>query len=143
MANDHRITVGEHTYICTKIPARAGLRAACRLANALSPIMNYDDKLSVREAIFRLASQPELGEHIETLCDFFAPHTQVLHDASGRSFTLSEVFDAHFAGNYSALIQWLTAAVEFNLSSFFAALPGLARKAEAGLVGSNSKSPST
>jgi hypothetical protein len=53
-----------------------------------------------------------------------APWTEVEIE-SNRVVRLSDVLDAHFAGNYADLTEWLIFAVEVNFADFFRSLPRL------------------
>jgi hypothetical protein len=116
------LTIGTTKYAVRPAPALISLQAAARIANTGAPALvgfltgrGLDQRLlgGVAECL----RDPSLGDNLEYLCKVFAPHTQVL-EADGRSFTLGDVLDAHFAGRLEDLFAWLECAVEVSLGSF-------------------------
>jgi hypothetical protein len=133
------VTINGNRYDIAKVPATIGLRAAMRLARVAAPLLKRGEA-TVSEAIAELLSNPELEDHVEYFCRTFAAYTQVTRD--GRTATLSDCFDAHFAGDLGALTEWLVEAIQVNLSGFFAQLPALLAKVTSAGTAPASTSPS-
>ena len=56
-------------------------------------------------------------EDLTYFCDAFAEKTFVVQP-DGKMPRLDNVFDAHFAGHYIDLVQWLAFAVRVNFADF-------------------------
>jgi len=128
------ITIDGYTYKVTPAPATVSLRAAARVANVLGPMMaglRADDSEAgaFARAMAYFFQSPMLGDHLDALCTMFSPHTQVFKD--GKSFTLKDAFDQHFAGRLDRLLKWLAFSLKVNLSTFLGAMPELASGAVA------------
>lgn len=149
------LEIAGRKYAVKAAPAIVSLHAAARIANTGAPALlgfltgrGLDSRLV--GAIAECLRDPALGDNLEFLCRTFAPHTQVL-ESDGRSFTLSDKIDEHFAGRLEDLFSWLECAVEVSLGSFLGGIGKriasvvLARKpsAEAAGEASPSKSPET
>ncbi len=148
------VTIGTRKYAVRPAPAIASLHAAARIANTGAPALvgflsgrGLDGRLV--GGIAECLRDPSLGDNLEFLCKTFAPYTQVL-EADGKSFTLGDILDAHFAGRLEDLFTWLEAAVEESLGSFLgvigkrfaSAVQGLRPSAERKGEASPSESPS-
>ena len=129
MASEKKhLTIGTYQYVLSHAPASTALRAAATLANGLAPLVNgfrrgkggdWDKALlGVAEAF----ANPDLANHLESLCKAFAPYTQVVWTGDGgQTFSRDlggDFFESHFAGKFDALITWLRAAVEYDLGGF-------------------------
>jgi hypothetical protein len=120
------VTIAGRRYAVRPAPALVSLHAAARIANTGAPALlgfltgrGLDARLM--GAISECLRDPSLGDNLEFLCRAFAPHTQVV-EPDGRSFTLADKLDEHFAGRLEDLFSWLEAAVEVSLGSFLAGI---------------------
>jgi hypothetical protein len=82
---------------------------------------------AIKEVAVRLDT-----EDLQTLCKVFAA-TTIVHLPDGKKPAMADVFDAHFAGKYMRMYQWLAFCVEVNFADFFEVLqaksPGLLKAA--------------
>lgn len=141
MNETRQLTLNGANYVITFAPATIALRAGARVANMIGVASGR--ATSIESALAAALASPDLGDHLDALCAAFAPSTQVVvtgPDGRPRSFTLAAAFDVHFQGKLGDLVQWLAAALEHNLSSFFDAIPALAARVGAA-VAAPSKSP--
>lgn len=111
-----------------------------RLAKLVAPALRLG---SGQVILAELLGSDLLIENVELLATSFAPRTQVTQQGRDNwSQSLDKLYSEHFAGNYGALLKWLTFAVQVNLSSFFDGLPDLLQSADAALAAEfGSKSP--
>lgn len=141
-----QIVIGEARYIVTHLQTSDGVELASRCANLLAPMvagLRAGKGGSFMNAIsFALQSQA-LGSNVKDIAYTLAGVTQVqLPD--GKSHTLSDVYEVHFAGKYDAWYAWLRFALEYTMSSFLGILPALVEAAVGafGAAGEKDKSPS-
>ncbi len=127
------------SYVIGYAPASEALKAGALILNLAGPGID-----GLRGGFLggaaALLHQPQLGPLVLQVAQLLAPYTQVVLDG-GRSETLSKVFDAHFRGRVGAMLEWLQAAVEFNLDDFLAVVSARYDEAKDKLVASLSPSP--
>lgn len=142
MKEPRLLVVGDCTYVIGYVPSSLALKAGTRLARVLAGSLTSlaSGEARYTDAVAALFRSDDLESTVTFLCDAFGPHTQITW-GDGRSATLSKVFDAHFQGRMGDLVQWLAAAVEHNLASFFEGLPALL--GNAGSAETSSTSPKT
>lgn len=122
-------TIGDYEYRVTQLTTGPGLQLTARVMNILGPGLanaaGASGGTGARAAALfgAIVASPQLGDHLEWLSKLLAPTTQVW-TPDGKSFTLSSGYDAHFAGRYAQLLEWLLFAIEVNCGSFFAELLG-------------------
>ena len=115
--------IGGCEYKVTQLGAIKGRGAFLRLVRCIGPVFAELAGKSGKGAkdidIGALFSRLELSEDDLTFfCDTFAEKTFVtLPD--GKMPRLDKVFDEHFAGSYSYMVQWLAFAVKVNFADFF------------------------
>jgi hypothetical protein len=115
--------IGASTYMVSQLGAIAGRAAFLRLVKALGPalggLVSAGGKLRGDIDFGDLISRVQLSEgDLSYFCDLFAQKTFVkLED--GKMPRLDNVFDAHFAGKYMDLVQWLAFCVKVNFADFF------------------------
>lgn len=91
---------------------------------ALNPASGADSVLAMGagEAIHELCARLDATE-LGQIMDVFAANTTVVISREQEP-RLSDVFDAHFAGRYDAMLQWLRWCLEVNFASFFGGAAG-------------------
>lgn len=128
MNEPKRLILGPNTYIIGYAPASVALRAGAKLASVLAPAFaeakGEGTEGRLIAALERALADEALPDLLDYLTAAFSKSTQVLLPG-GTSATLSEVFEVHFQGRLGDLVQWLAAALEHNLRSFFEGLPAL------------------
>lgn len=140
------VVIDGASYALTHAPALVSLRAASTLANGFAPLLDGyrrskgDEGERVIAGVAETLADPALSKNLESLCAAFAPYTQVTQP-DGRSFTLADVFDRHFAGRIHVLLEWLMASVEYNLGGFLDEAKGRLRAAGIKTDASPSASP--
>lgn len=157
MADVKRLQIGRFTYVLRHAPASVALRAGATIANGLAPLVNGyrrgsgGDLSKVMLGVAETLADPALASNIENLCNALSPYTQVIwRDDKGQEFSKTlggddGVFEEHFAGRLDALMQWLQAAVEYDLGGFLDAVKAKlselrARNGAAGTTDSKSES---
>src|SRR5882762_6056011 len=92
--------IGGHKYKTHQLGALQGREVLVRWVNALK-------KGGIENCV----------EDFNFFCDTFSPVTYVqLGDKEPR---LDSIFDAHFAGEYEALVTWVRFCLKANFPSFF------------------------
>ena len=122
MFNAETKKIGGCEYKVTQLGAVKGRGAFLRLVKCLGPMLaglaGKGGKVADID-VGALFSRLDLTEDDLTFfCDTFAEKTFVtLPD--GKMPRLDKVFDEHFAGSYSYMVQWLAFAVKVNFADFF------------------------
>lgn len=134
---------GDARYHVRPIETSLGLRAIALASNLAGPsLASFKSDADIGSAVGHLLANPRLVEYLPELCRLFATATDV--EIGGARLPLGGekgIFEVHFAGNYGALIVWLTAACEVNLTGFFGGLSDLGKKAVEALAAFGSTSP--
>lgn len=104
-------------YTVTQLGAKKGMRALTRLARLLGPAFASGDQTEAMAGLFSRLTEDD----VEYFCDTFAPLTTVEQD--GKAPQLSSIFEIHFTGNYSSMLQWLLFCIEVNFGDFFGGRP--------------------
>lgn len=139
MRKTETTVISETTYIVTQVPARVGILLIRRIANVLGPFLAAGGELSA--SVLRDALTDADCEYI---VNAFAECTKVpltLDTSNGQKvdaapLPLAGILDAHFAGKYAEMFEWLAYCVRVNnLADFFGAavkaLPGVKATASA------------
>ncbi len=119
------VTIGGVKYTISHVPTSRGLHLGARLANAMGPALaGLSGSSDAMAAVAGFMKSPQLGDHLEYLCEGFAPHTEIVLGGGGKgpaqTQTLAGCFDTHFAGHYDHLLEWLAFVIQWDLSSFLA-----------------------
>jgi len=111
-------TIGKHTYVVEQLGALKGRAVFVRLVRLLGS--SVDTIKGDAGAVLAKAAAGFSEEDMTAFCDVFAAKTYV---TGGEYATaqpqLSNIFDIHFAGNYSEMVEWLIFAFKVNFGSFF------------------------
>lgn len=109
-------------YTVTPLGAGAGLKMLAELLKMLGPVVENitvtkDVETLLRQA-FGIVSEKLDGDAIERMARALSEQTRV-RMPDGKQPVLATGFDAHFAGNYMALGEFLVFALEVNFADFF------------------------
>jgi hypothetical protein len=129
--------IGSVTYRVTLLGAKQGTAMLVRLTKLLGPgagsfilgvgrsegegeaALHSALALGVGEALHELARRLREDE-VAALLEELAKQTVVVKSTE-LELVLADVYDEHFAGKYSELLQWARWALEVNFSGFFGA----------------------
>jgi hypothetical protein len=108
--------IGNFTYTVEQLGALKGRAVFVRLVRLLGA--SVDSMKADANTILAKAAGSFTEEDMSFFCDEFAKKTRVtLPD--NREPLLTDIFDAHFAGAYADMVQWLIFAFKVNFGSFF------------------------
>ncbi len=102
--DSYKKTIGASQYEVTLLPAKKGAKVLAKLPKLQG-----------------IVSGGISDEDLDFLCDTFAATTQVLQASAKGVMPLKDVFDLHFSGKYSEMLQWVAFCVEVNFKDFFPA----------------------
>jgi len=105
--------IGGKTYTCTQLGASQGRAVMVRLARVLGG-------LSAKDPIVGLLATLN-DEDIDYVCKAFAPLSTV-ELSPGKCPSVVDIFEEHFAGDYTSLFAWLAFCVQVNYGPFLAGL---------------------
>lgn len=143
-----RKKIGDHTYVVTQFGALRGREVLFRLTTMMGPALSgiFKGGLSeagLGEALLTWSSSAKV-EDFTWLCDQFAEVTKVEERTStGHAIAsdLGKVFDDHFVGKYTEMLQWLAFAVTVNFADFLG-VKKLVTSALSEVMGAGTKPPS-
>jgi hypothetical protein len=103
--------IGSYTYTVTQLGAKKGSHVALRLAKAIAPALAGHPLEALKSLSF---------EDLSFLQDTYAEFSTAT-GADGKVAILGrpEIFDAHFAGQYMEMYEWMLLCTELNFQSFF------------------------
>jgi hypothetical protein len=112
-------TIGKYSYCVEQLGALKGRAVFVRLVRLLGS--SVDTVKGDAGTILAKAAAGFTDEDMDTFCTVFAAKTSVTGGEYGTAQPqLDNIFDLHFAGNYSEMIEWLIFAFKVNFGSFFA-----------------------
>lgn len=115
-----------NVYTLRHVDTSLGLALGARIANMAAPILRAARKGTTIEAVIEyIVSQPDLGANLQYVAKQFAVGTSVQFAGGGADTELAPIYEAHFAGRYDELVEWLRTAIRFDLSSFLGAFSRL------------------
>ncbi len=116
------LDLGGYRYVLTHAKARETLQVCARLGNASAALFeglaHGRGSQRLANAVVYLMSSPALGPTLEYVVNTFAPYTQVVVLETGKSMSLAEVLDLHFAGRMGDFAKWIEAAIEYECGDF-------------------------
>jgi hypothetical protein len=135
---------GTARYHVRPVDTSIGLRVIALASNLAGPALaSFKSDADISSAVAYLIANPKLADYLPEMCRLLATASEV--ELNGARLPLggdAGLYEVHFAGNYGALIAWLTAACEVNLAGFFAGLSDLGKRAVEALAAHSSTSPS-
>lgn len=135
--------IGSNGYEVTQLGAIEGRRVFARLAQLMGGMVGAlaaGGKADPVQA-FQSFAEAMTPEVMDFFCDTFTKFTQV-HRQDGKVLFLKDIFDDHFADNYSEMVEWLVFCLEVNFASFLGGVGGLsALLRPAAVATSKSESP--
>lgn len=118
-------TIGAHQYKVHQLGANEGRRVLGRLLKIVGPLLGAADSGSAKGKVNEMAALKAVmgavenlkDEDVDYFCDTFGKNSEA---KVGNGWpTVSEIFDAHFAGEYAEMLGWLKFCIEVNFGSFF------------------------
>ncbi len=118
--------IGTNGYEVTQLGAVEGRRVFARLTQLMGGMVGTiagGGKADLAKGFesFAAAISPDVMDYF---CDTFTKVTQV-HRPDGKTLFLKDIFDDHFADNYSEMVEWLVFCLEVNFASFLGGAGGL------------------
>ena len=119
--------IGNHTYEVTPLGAIEGRRVFAKLAQLMGGMVGMIAAGGKADMVkgFQAFAESCTPDVMDFFCDTFSKVTQV-HMPDGKVPYLKDIFDDHFADNYSAMVEWLAFCLEVNFASFLGGAGGLA-----------------
>jgi hypothetical protein len=110
--------IGQYTYEVTQLGAVEGSRVLAHIMQLFGGMVGAIASGGKPDMVhgFSALANSITPEKLEFFCNTFSPWTQVHKD--GKAQILKDVFDDHFAANYSELVEWLGFCLEVNYESF-------------------------
>lgn len=119
-----RAVIGGTPYIITQLGARAGRLLYKKLVTAIGPVLREaflssltttPETATVTAAALTIRGLEAVPEHLfEELCEVFASTTLVQIGALEMELSKGDIFDQHFAGEYSNMLAWIVKCIEVN-----------------------------
>jgi hypothetical protein len=110
--------IGLHLYTVEQLGAIRGREIFVRLVRLLGS--SVDTIKGDAGAVLAKAAANFSELDMSAFCEAFAAKTDVTGGEYATAHPqLSNIFDVHFAGNYSELVEWLIFCFKVNFGSFF------------------------
>jgi hypothetical protein len=110
MRQTQQTTIGTTVYHVTQMGGLAGRRAFNRFMKLAGPLQNLSDEKARNLAFMTGLSD----EDMDYFCDTFAALTRVQTADMPGPVELKPIFDLHFAGKYTTMMQWLSFCFQVN-----------------------------
>lgn len=125
------------TYTVTQLGAVTGRKVLLRLMKVYGVAVSSPDPIPALLSALT-------DEDLTFVCDEFAKYSTYCTSADpSKSPELAQMFDFHFAGNYSNMLTWLAFCVEVNYGSFLAKIRSQLEGAVTAVGKTASNSPNT
>ena len=132
--------IGQHVYTVEQLGAIRGREIFVRLVRLLGS--SVDTIKGDAGAVLAKAAAAFSTEDMTAFCDAFAAKTDVTGGEYASAHPqLSNIFDLHFAGNYSEMVEWIIFAFQVNFGSFFQGASAKLAKSQARADGSPTAPP--
>lgn len=124
MREEQEFEIGGETYVIRQLGAIKGRKVLTRLVRALGgaigALASGDGKVTAAvlgQAVTQAIEKID-DETMSFLCDAFGDETRIVREDGKRPVLKGPVFDDQFAGNYSAMLEWLVCCVVVNFPDF-------------------------
>lgn len=121
MRETRSITIKNTPFTITQLGAMTGRKVLLRAVRLIAPVVRSGANRENVEAVIEAVLSNIEEADFDFMCDAFSGATSMKKMTTAKMPMLVDVpfnFDEHFAGNYTAMFEWLTAHIKLNFESF-------------------------